>query len=82
MQPCEWRPIEDAPKNGRFLILSRDGYIGIALVQPWEFDDATGVSEYAAWIGQKPYESRASLWMGGDKPSEATHWMPLPDPPS
>jgi hypothetical protein len=77
---AEWQPIETAPKEGAFLVLN-GADIGLALVKPWCIADLEGVTEGAAWVGQKPYETGMSLWLGGNDPSDATHWMPLPDAP-
>jgi hypothetical protein len=77
----QWRDIESAPKDGPFLVF--DGsYVGLALVKRWRMHDVEGVSEGAAWVGQKPHEDRMSLWLGGNDPSDASHWMPLPPPPT
>lgn len=85
----EWLPIESAPKDGRpLLLLSPEGFIGFGRMiteerRPWldEGDRKPWVREDACWIGQRPYEDVVGFWMGGHRPSEATHWAPVPPPP-
>lgn len=69
----EWQPIETAPKDGRRIIL---GYAG-------------SYSEEGYWLSDpsKNYWGETG-WFATDEnvlshhPSNPTHWMPLPEPPS
>lgn len=67
----EWQPIETAPKDGAWVLVYRPG--------PYP-QDAIAVAMWAEW---KP-----GFWYWQDhddqnRPEDdnATHWMPLPEPP-
>jgi hypothetical protein len=81
----KWELIETVPKDGKpVLLLSPDGDVGLGIVETVDYGFGGGPSVHgrtAAWAGQRPYETRPSIWMGGHNPMEATHWMPLPSPP-
>ena len=79
----DWQTIESAPKDRTpMLLLSPDGEIGIGYIEEAGMEDQTWFSGSAAWIGTRRFDKSASVWLGGHKPEEATHWMPLPSPPS
>jgi len=64
-----WKPIETAPQDGTFVLLYDDGYKHSSnsyLIA--QFDGGV-------WWGKKTNSGRAIIWQ------EATHWMPLPEPP-
>jgi hypothetical protein len=81
--PCQhgWRPIDTAPKDGsRFLVLC-EGYKDEA-----DLDIFQAVYEYE--FGIDDYEFTLYVPMPCDKRGtyeflyrDATHWMPLPEPP-
>jgi len=77
LEEREWQPIETAPKDGtKFLAFWPEDEF--PFVMHWaEFDPET-----AAEIGEKGYFTYSEMAISdiGDPP-EATHWMPLPDPP-
>lgn len=65
----EWQPIETAPKDGgRLFLYLSDGQMAIA-----EFIVRRDGSSY--W--EVCHTANETLCLG----SEATHWMPLPEPP-
>lgn len=74
----EWKPIESAPRDGRWVI-TWDG----AEVQPacWEDDRGGGGSGDVGWCcgdsrwGGVLYEGINLMKV------QPTHWMPLPTPP-
>lgn len=72
----KWQPIETAPRDGFFLVCEHPG---IALS---EFD----VSVSVVWMGRDGVSLNAYLDADGiEMPyldGSATHWMPLPPPPS
>ena len=79
---ADWRPIETAPKDGvPAMFLSTDGHIGIGIIETRDYGYGPKVSGRAAWCGLQRYEERASVWLGGHSPLDATHWLPLPQPP-
>lgn len=71
----DWQPIETAPKGERILIISdnRRHYI----VTWGVFYSDFYRSEMAGWWGSSDPEQDDLIL-----PDEATHWMPLPEPPS
>ena len=78
----DWRPIETAPKDGTWFLICRadDGFDSYEvgrfdpMILP-EFVEA-GEGLYRK-IERKGYE-----WTGFNNMHRATHWMPLPEPPS
>lgn len=69
----DWKPIESAPKDGRRVLL----YV------PWREDEPDIISGYwsasvwvlpGAWIAEKNRSDTVEY--------PATHWQPLPLPPS
>lgn len=65
-----WQPIETAPEDGAWVILS-DG----EQVQPgyyWAILFGTGDKEWVTYSHRADWE---------EVPFEPTHWMPLPNPP-
>lgn len=80
-KPTGWRPIETAPKNGKFMLLYvpsglESGTVTVGAY--WKEDQRTASGRFREghWDG----------WLGMDAdilPSwcDPTHWMPLPDPP-
>ena len=77
----DWKPIETAPKDGRFMLLHvPDGLeSGVVTVGSyWKADGRTENGRFAlgSWSG----------WLGMDADvqsswCEPTHWQPLPAPP-
>jgi hypothetical protein len=66
----EWQPIETAPKDGRrVLVLNHGEDVRIAKFGTFKFEKSEGTG-----------------WMDCENPewflANATHWMPIPDPPS
>lgn len=79
----EWMPIETAPRDGSYLLLlSPDGDVGIGFILTEEFAGLSLQSTPAAWVGRRSYERKPSVWLGRHGAHEATHWMPLPEPPA
>ena len=68
---AEWQPIETAPKDGRSLLLYSPSYNGPA-----------GPIWVGNWVNDDVEHAFECMWgvFGVDYP--ATHWMPLPDPPT
>lgn len=78
----EWQDISTAPKNRTpLLLLSPEGDVGIGYLENTGYDDLKFVSGSAAWCGTRPYDRAAAVWLGGIRAEDATHWMPLPEPP-
>ena len=73
----EWQPIESVPRDGTEVLIyfARDG-VGVRQVA---YTEAAN-NDYESWCVDDlkfgPYPLRR--WCDGD----ATHWMPLPAPPS
>lgn len=65
----EWKPIETAPKDGTFIVMT-DGTPAWPWVARWTNDDSMGEPFTAGW----------ETAIGG-RIKTATHWMPLPEPP-
>lgn len=63
----EWQPIESAPRDGSLVLLTDADCDPCHLIAQWN---------RGAWWGEKTRSGRALVW------ETATHWMPLPDPPS
>lgn len=66
----EWQPIETAPRDGRRILLAREGWVEIGRWLP----------DYAAYEG-----APAGAWMddydngGPEDRGWPTHWMPIPE---
>ncbi len=75
----EWRPIETAPKDGTWVLL---------YAPPKQYERETGEMYVATW---EPIDYNSGpQWAFGARGMEhsflrgvydATHWMPLPQPP-
>lgn len=77
----EWQDISTAPTNRVvILLLSPDGEVGIGYLESKFYGD--GLTGSAAWGGKRKFDRDATIWLGGRDPSEATHWQPLPTPPT
>ena len=63
----EWQPIETAPKDGSRIILTDGGFV-----------DAAEWDGYEGWIVNVESSSGFNYY---NKFYDATHWMPLPQPP-
>jgi len=78
---AEWRPIETAPKDGRFVMLHvprglESGTVTVGAYSRHEKRAEHGRFLKGQWDG----------WLGMDADvmsswCEPTHWQPLPDPP-
>lgn len=66
----EWRPIETAPRDGRWVLIGGPK-MPIPLVATPKLDSVDG------WFA--PIDA---VYGPNCQGVEATHWMPLPDPPS
>lgn len=64
-----WQPIETAPKDGRKVLLYDSGYV--------HSDSSYLIAGFdmGAWWGQSTRSGVSIVWRN------ATHWMPLPEPP-
>lgn len=78
-----WQPIETAPHDGTpILLVDPEGNIGIGIIETVNYGDGERIrGRTAAWVGTRRFEESASIWMGGHNPTEATHWMSLPEKP-
>jgi hypothetical protein len=61
-----WQPIESAPRDGTFVLLTDANCDPCHLIAQWKVD---------RWWGQRTNSGKAIIW------TVATHWMPLPTPP-
>lgn len=75
-----WQPIETAPKDGAYiLLLNPAGEIGIG----WMDLRHEGTErEFLSGGGAYCDGRHQSVYCGGWKPADCTHWMPLPAPPA
>ena len=71
----EWQPIETAPKNGTWVLVT-GGYIDYC----WEGETQPDVTaaQYVINIGWQMAWYDSGYYGGYKSP---THWMPLPKPP-
>jgi hypothetical protein len=77
-----WQPIETAPHDGTPILLARDGgFVGIGFIRDHRMCDLDLRDTPAAWIGVDEWTKRPRVSLGGWDADEATHWMPLPEPP-
>jgi hypothetical protein len=67
----EWQPIETAPKDGSNIILANSGRVAFGKY----LDNSKTRWPWEGWI------TPDGPW-GGRATKPATHWMPLPPPPS
>lgn len=89
-----WRPIETAPKDGRYIIAAKfggpypsaTGIVGMDL--KWVMHSRWITAEYAAELDDEPPENAGNYeagWCEGSderEPCWPTHWQPLPAPPA
>lgn len=69
-----WRPIESAPRGVHFLALS---------TYTLGADTDSRGDQCAIWHAHiPPWKSRPESALDGEPLYSATHWMPLPEPPS
>lgn len=61
-----WRPIESAPRDGTYVLLTDNRCNPCHLIARWKFD---------RWWGQATPSGKSIIW------TDATHWQPLPEPP-
>lgn len=61
-----WRPIESAPRDGTYVLLTDNRCNPCHLIARWKFD---------RWWGQATPSGKSIIW------TDATHWRPLPEPP-
>ena len=79
----EWLPIESAPKDGTPILVYLDGKTGIASIRLREGYGNSFLGSAEAW--SQPTLDRNEpfrIFMGGFNATDATHWQPLPSPPS
>ena len=67
-----WKPIETAPKDGTHILAYRVP-IGI------RFTSMTNPPTVVHWFDDGFYTSVNEI--APERPFDATHWMPLPEPP-
>lgn len=79
----QWQDIASAPKDGTpILVYHPSGWIGIATLRlNSEHEGVQFISDNHAWYGHRRGEKWPTIWMGGDRATEATHWRALPAPP-
>jgi len=84
----KWQPIETAPKDETHLLLFTSCHgIVEAWFSPGFWSDETPLSprEYTGdvWVcADDAFQIEVELWDGHEDHGTATHWMPLPEPPS
>lgn len=73
-----WQPIETAPKNGTTILVwfRQHG----AMTVRWTDSEDDYTSEYAHWHVDD--HKHGPFPVRGYEERDATHWMPLPEPPS
>ena len=70
-----WQPIETAPKDGSMVLLSDGTYVDAGF-----YHDGSGCYGHRGGAGFFCEEDRGNLLTASN--FQATHWMPLPPPPS
>lgn len=63
---ANWLPIESAPRDGSFVLLTDNRCKPCWLIGQWKMD---------RWWGQRTPSGKSIIW------ANATHWQPLPPPP-
>jgi hypothetical protein len=82
-----WSPMKTIPRDGTpVLVLARDRKtIGLGSIQDnaWEAEPGmpAGSRDQVAWFGQRRGDTFRSIWLGGDKITEAVGWKHV-NPPS
>jgi hypothetical protein len=74
--PSAWRPIEKAPENQEILILGRDGSRCAAMFKRESYGLWWCPVGFGGHEWEWSWETATEPWRG------ATHWQPLPPPPS
>ena len=75
-EPCVWQPIETAPRDGtRFDVWAKAWLPAFDRFEYRRFADCY-------WRDSEPMGAWRAGVVGVDKGWRATHWMPLPAPPS
>jgi hypothetical protein len=78
----EWQPIETAPKDGTNILIATTGNLIRAGIYRSEVPSVCEAHWQNGW-----YEEKVSGWQLANCDeeygclTEATHWMPLPEPP-
>lgn len=68
-----WQPIETAPRDGAWVLITGCGGTSCVLVAAWIEESPDENFHEPGWLG---------FWMGYEQwVSAPTHWMPLPSPP-
>lgn len=71
----EWQPIETAPKDGTEILISDGDYIAIA-----EWRDDASFKQFENGPGWQIFDCEDPFYSWAT--DSATHWMPLPEPPT
>ena len=80
----EWQPIETAPKDGtKILAYDPDGiHDPVYAVICWYVHETDFFEEMEGGLYKKS-ANKTAWWDGASYlPFNATHWMPLPEPPT
>lgn len=75
LENMEWQPIETAPRDGTTILITFKRIDGKWLIQAGFFKERSDGS-----VGWALYQVGRHWWSISN--FEATHWMPLPDPPT
>lgn len=79
----EWQPISTAPRDGTYILVARVGEdIGVAPIEivEWCSMERFHWENVEGDLYRKVFDAPEELWNGNGH--RATHWMPLPPPPT
>jgi len=79
----EWQPIETAPKDGTRILISNGDYVCEAKMESREYESEEYVRTERDGSVISRRSKRTDYWWRPtlDWAYDATHWMPLPEPP-
>jgi hypothetical protein len=70
----EWRPIETAPKDGNWVLISGGTY-------GCEFSPCEFYGARFDRVGMAVWDAGNKQWENGEMHYHPTHWQPMPPPP-
>lgn len=80
-KPGVWGPIETAPKDHTPVLLrSPSGHTGIGFLYWSGTEEEPWLSGSVAWVGLARGDTTHSIWMGGERVTDAVAWASLPAP--
>lgn len=81
IESFHWRPIETAPRDGTRILIARAGEgVDEIEITGWYIVPQYSMEHVGGDLYRKVPETSYEGWNGNGH--RATHWMPLPDPPT